>query len=102
MISRSITALRINIKLAVAYSWIYSQPDLRLLWVTPLAELKRSELEPAIGNFPLDCISKAWCMCTGCKVTCLSLLSTKYQRQITPNLSKDTFVKEILTTKAYF
>lgn len=100
--SRSITALRINTKLAVSYSQIHSQPYLRLLCVTPLAELKRSELEPAVSNFPLDPISKAWCICTGCKVTCLHLLGTGHRRQITPNLSEDTFVKVILTTKVYF
>lgn len=62
-----------------------------LLWVTSLAELKRGELEPAAGNLPPDCISKVWWLCTGGKVTCLYLLSTRHQRQITPNLSKDTF-----------
>lgn len=75
---RSVTALRINIRFAVSYSQSY----LSLLWVTSLAELKRGELEPAAGNLPPDCISKAWCLCIGGKVTCLLLFSTRHQRRI--------------------
>lgn len=55
-----VIAQGIPTKPAVSYSRIYSQAQVRLLWVTPLVKMR--DAQPVRGNFPFDCISKEPCI----------------------------------------